>query len=204
MTEMRLMRWLRVPAAFIAANWAGLLALAVLGIVPAAAGTQRVMADLDQYADESGTVVLRQLRRTWWRDLPVSLAALVSLALAAATVAVLVGVFDGPTRVFFGGLLTPVYWVLAAAIAAYVRAAATLDLGASRGEVLDAAIALLLRHPVRALLTLPAVVLSAPVYVLPPLTVACGLSAPAWVLEQVWRLRLVSIRPLAGSVTRPT
>lgn len=188
MSEMRLMRWLRVPAAFIAANWAGLLAVVVLGLVPAAAGNQRVMTRLDHHADEAGTVVLRQLRRTWWRDLPVSLGMLVYLGLGAATVALMVWAYDGPARVYFVGLLVPVYWVVGAAIAAYVRAAATLPLTATRAVVLSAAGQLALTHPVRALLTVPATLLTGPAYVLAPLTVACGLSLPAWVLAQVWRM----------------
>ncbi|WP_420112256.1 hypothetical protein [Pseudactinotalea sp.] len=188
MREMRLMRWLRVPAAFISANWAGLLAIVVLGLVPAAAGNQRVMSRLDHHADEAGTVVLRQLRRTWWRDLPVSLGMLVYLGLGAATVALMAWVYEGPVRVYFVGMLVPVYWVVGAAIAAYVRAAATMPLTATRTEVLSAAGHLALTYPVRALLTVPATVLAAPAYVLAPLTVACGLSLPAWVLAQIWRV----------------
>src|SRR5690606_39426550 len=84
MREMRLLRWLRVPAAFVATTWAGLLAVVVLGLVPATAGAQRVMTRLDDHADEPGPVVLRQLRRTGWRRQPVSLRGLAHLAAVAA------------------------------------------------------------------------------------------------------------------------
>ena len=195
MREMRLMRWLRVPAAFVATTWAGLLAVVVLGLVPATAGAQRVMTRLDDHAEEAGAVVLRQLRRTWWRDLPVSLGVLAHLAAVAATVALLVQGTEGAARVFLVGLLVPVHWAAAAMTACYVRAAATLPLDAPRGEVLDAAIDLGLSHPLRALLTVPAVLLAAPTYVLAPLTVACGIAAPAWVVDQVWRLQPGASRP---------
>lgn len=187
---MRLMRWLRVPTAFVAANWAGLLAVVGLGLVPAAAGAQRVMADLDEHADDAGAVVLRQLRRTWWRDLPVSLSALFWLGILAGTVALLGGATEGSVRVFLVGLLVPVHWVAAALLGAYVRAAATLEPGASRAEVVDEAIELALRHPVRALAAVLVVLLTAPAYLLAPLTVACGLTAPAWAVDQVWRARM--------------
>lgn len=189
MNDMRLMRWLRIPAAFIASNWAALLAVAVLGLVPAAAGTQRVMARLEHHADEAGAVVLRQLRHTWWRDLPVSLGMLGHLLLLSATVPVVVGGLEGPTRVFFVGLLVPVHWIAAAMFATYVRAAATQAMTATRAEVLEAAISLALVHPVRALLAVVALLAAAPAYVLAPLTIACGMSAPAWALDQVWRAR---------------
>lgn len=47
-----LVKFLRIPAAFIAANWAGLLCvLSVVGLVPGLAGNARVTADLDEHAD---------------------------------------------------------------------------------------------------------------------------------------------------------
>lgn len=42
---------------------------------------------------------------------------------------------------------------------------------------------------------MPAVLLAAPTYVLAPLTVACGIAAPAWVVDQVWRLQPGASRP---------
>lgn len=184
---MNLVAFLRIPAAFISANWAGLLCvLTVVGAVPGFAGNARVMADLDEHADTSGRVVLRQLRRTVRRDLPVSLGFWAYVVVGVATVALLVNVFEGGTRVFFGGLLLPVYWVVGAAVGAYVRAAGTLPVTATRGEVVEESVRLVLRSPARALLSVVVVIAATPVWVLAPITVACGLSLPAWLLARTW------------------
>lgn len=183
---MRLLQFLRIPAAFIAANWAGLLGVLCLGAVPAFAGNQKVMTDLDTHADDAGITVLEHIRRTWWRDLPVTLAFGAYVLLALGTTAVVALAFDVPTRVFFVGLLVPVYLVAGALLAAYVRAAAVLPELASRSEVVEAAIALVLAHPVRALGAVALVLGTAPVWILAPLTIACGLSLPAWALNSLW------------------
>ncbi|MGC0273735.1 hypothetical protein ACO0LV_12165 [Pseudactinotalea sp. Z1739] len=184
---MRLIEFLRKPSAFIAANWAGLLGvLTVGGAVPAFAGNQRVTSSLATYADEGGVTVLRQLRHTWWRDLPATACFWVYVISGSGTVALMVGVFEAPTRVFFAGLLVPVYWVAGALLGCYIRAAATVPVHAPRGLVVDEMVHLALAHPFRALLTVPMVIATAPVWALAPLTVACGLSVPAWALSTVW------------------
>ncbi len=185
---MKLLQFVRIPAAFIAANWAGLLGVFLLvGAVPAFAGNQRVTSRLDEYADEAGMTVLRQLRRTWWRDLPATLAFWTALIAGVATVGVLVEVFDASTRVFFVGLLLPVYWAAGALLNCYVRAAATLSMEATRGDVTDEMLRLALRHPLRAATTVLLVIATTPVWILAPITVACGLSVPAWVLGSMWK-----------------
>lgn len=184
---MNLVAFLRIPAAFVSANWAGLLGvLCVVGTIPAFAGNARVVADLDEHADTSGRVVLRQLRRTTWRDLPVSLAFGAYVVVGVANVALLVAAFDGGTRVFLGGLLVPVYWVAGAALGAYVRAAGTVPLSATRGQVLEEAVRLMVTCPVRALLSVAVVIATTPVWILAPITIACGLSLPAWLLARLW------------------
>ena len=187
MAAMDLNKFLRIPAAFIAANWAGLLAvLTVVGLVPGLAGNVRVVSDLDGQAETSGTVVLRQLRRTAWRDLPVSLALWVYAIAGAATVWLMVVAFDGGVRVFFAGVLIPVYWVVGALLAAYVRTAGTLPFDATRAEVFAETTRLVLTRPVRALAMVAGVLLLAPVWVLAPITIACGITLPAWLLGKVW------------------
>lgn len=187
---MKLLNFLRIPAAFIAANWAGLVGVLLLvGVVPAFAGNQRVTSGLDEHVDDAGVAVLRQLRRTWWRDLPATCAFWAALVLGAATVALMVGVFDAPTRVFFTGLLVPVYWGAGALFNCYVRAAATLPLEATRGDVTDEMLRLALRHPLRAAATMLVVAATTPVWILAPITIACGLSVPAWALGSLWAAR---------------
>lgn len=186
---MRLLGWLRVPAAFIAANWAGLVAVMTLvAVVPALAANQRVTGDLDRYGDEAGRTVLRDVRATWWRDLPVSLAFWAYVGAGVATVVILTAA-DPSTRVLFVGALVPVYWVGAALLGAYVRSAATSEPTASRREVVDELLRLLATHPVRALMTVPVVIATAPIWSLLPFTIACGLSVPAWAVDAVWTCR---------------
>ncbi|TDE97611.1 hypothetical protein EXU48_05395 [Occultella glacieicola] len=184
---MDLNKLLRYPAAMVAANWAGLLGLlSLVGVIPAFAGNARVMADLDEHADTSGRVVLTQLRRTLRRDLPVSLGWWVFVLVGVATGWLMVTAFDGGTRVFFAGLLVPTYWVVGALFGAYVRAAGTTDLDAHRSEVLAEATRLVLTSPLRALATVLVVIVTTPVWVLAPITIACGLSVPAWLIAKVW------------------
>lgn len=187
MGSIDLMRFLRIPAAFIGANFAGLACvLSVVGTVPGLAGNARVMSDLDEHADTSGMVVVRQVRRTLRRDLPVSLVAWLVVAAGAGTVWLMVNAFDGGTRVFFAGLLVPVYWVVGALLSAYVQAAGTLPLEAPRSAVVQRAGHLALTRRVRALLTVPLLLVLTPVWALAPLTVACGVSVPAWALGRLW------------------
>lgn len=194
---MRLLQFLRLPAAFIAANWAGLLGVLCLGAVPAFAGNQKVMTDLDTHADDAGITVLEHIRRTWWRDLPLTLAFGAYVLLAIGTTALLALVFDAPARVFFAGLLVPVYWASGALLGSYIRAAALLPVTAARDEVTDTALALTIGHPLRALATIMIVLATTPVWVLAPLTIACGLSLPAWALNSLWTRPPRAQRPAA-------
>ncbi|CAM3693151.1 hypothetical protein OCAE111667_22300 [Occultella aeris] len=184
---MDLNRFLRVPAALIAANWAGLLGVvSVAAVIPAFAGNARVMADLDEHGDVSGRVVFAQIRRTTGRDLPVSLAWWAYVILGAATTWLMVTAFEGGTRVFFVGVLVPVYWMVGALIGAYIRAAATVSLDTDRAAVITEAGRLVFTAPIRTLLTVPVVLAMTPVWALPPITIACGLSLPAWALSKIW------------------
>ncbi|MBZ2197737.1 hypothetical protein [Occultella gossypii] len=201
---MDLNRFLRVPAALIAANWAGLLGVvSVVGVIPAFAGNARVMADLDEHADVSGRVVFAQIRRTTRRDLPVSLAWWAYVLLGAATAWLMVTAFEGGTRVFFVGVLVPVYWIVGALIGAYIRAAGTLGLGASRAAVTAEAGRLVFTAPVRTLMTVPVVLAMTPVWALPPITIACGLSLPAWALSKIWGPTTTAAQRRAETDTNP-
>lgn len=121
-----------------------------------------------------------------WRDLPVTFALWLYLVLAISTTAVLTLVFTAPERVFFAGLCVPVYWIAGALLATYVRAAAVLPPAASRREVVEATAALVAAHPGRSLATVAVVLATAPVWVLAPLTIACGVSVPAWAVNALW------------------
>jgi hypothetical protein len=89
-------------------------------------------------------------------------------------------------RVAVVGFLVPVVWAACVFVAAYVAAASAEPLDASRHDVLGLTAVLVQRRPVRSL---------APVVLLPPLTVAVGLSLPAWFMGEwfgvaAWRRQL--------------
>ncbi|MCC2593909.1 hypothetical protein LKO27_10885 [Tessaracoccus sp. OS52] len=183
---MRLMNALRKPAGFIGSNWAGLLALlTVVGSVPALAGVLRVTDDLEDRSDDAFTSVWRHVRRTWRRDLPVSLGLLAYVGVLVINAVLLVEAYSGPSRVFFVGLLVPVAWLVGALLAAWVRVAAWQP-DATRSEVLHGTVALVATHPGRSLLTVPLFIACAPFWLLPPVTIACGMSLPSWVFSKLW------------------
>lgn len=191
----RLLHALRKPAAFFASDWAALVAVAtILGVVPGLAGVMRVVTDLDRYEDEPFMTPLRQLRATWRRDLPVSLLLWVVLVLGALDTYAVTQVEVG-MRVAVVGFLVPVVWAACVFVAAYVAAASAEPLDASRHDVLGLTAVLVQRRPVRSLLTPLLLVALAPVVLLPPLTVAVGLSLPAWFMGEwfgvaAWRRQL--------------
>jgi hypothetical protein len=191
----RLLHALRKPAAFFASDWAGLVAVAtILGVVPGLAGVMRVVTDLDRYEDEPFMTPLRQLRATWRRDLPVSLLLVVVLVLGALDTYAVTQVEVG-MRVAVVGFLVPVVWAASVFVAAYVAAASAEPLDASRHDVLGLTAVLVKRRPVRSLLTPLLLVALAPVVLLPPLTVAVGLSLPGWFMGEwfgvaAWRHQL--------------
>lgn len=180
-----LIAFLRRPAVFFAANWAALLGvLSVIGIVPALAGATRATTCPDPEDDDATfTGVLRHVRATWRRDWPLSLAVIGFVALVVGDVAILLAA-DAATRVFLGGALIPVAWVVTAWLSAYVVSAA--DPTASRVEVVRTATLRCVRRPVRALLAPALVLLLSPVWLLAPLTIAIGFSLPPWVLARTW------------------
>ncbi|MGP5386715.1 hypothetical protein [Brachybacterium tyrofermentans] len=180
-----LVRFLTKPAAFLGANWAALLGiLTVIGIVPALAGATRTTSDLEQYEDAAFTTTLGHVRRTLRRDAPMSILLLLVLGGIGANALVLPSMAPS-TRVFAVGLMLPVVWVMVALLSAYVVAAARDQL-ADRPTVVLRALALVARRPLSALLTPALVVVLSPVWLLAPLTIACGFSVPPWVVGRVW------------------
>ncbi|MGP5365456.1 hypothetical protein ACTXLB_19295 [Brachybacterium tyrofermentans] len=180
-----LVRFLTKPAAFLGANWAALLGiLTVIGIVPALAGATRTTSDLEQYEDAAFTTTLGHVRRTLRRDAPMSILLLLVPGGIGANALVLPSMAPS-TRVFAVGLMLPVVWVMVALLSAYVVAAARDQL-ADRPTVVLRALALVARRPLSALLTPALVVVLSPVWLLAPLTIACGFSVPPWVVGRVW------------------
>lgn len=185
----RLLDALRRPSAFVSSNWAGLLAVAsIVGVVPGLAGVTRVVTDLDRHADEGFVVPWRQVRATLRRDLPLSLTVVVATVMALADLWAVVHVAPA-TRVMVVGFLVPVLAAVCVFTAGYAVAASTLPFDADRGEVLALCARLLRRHPVRALLTPLLMLVLLPLLVLPPVTIAVGVSLPAWVIAAWWGVR---------------
>ncbi len=180
-----MVRFLTKPAAFLAANWAAILGiLTVVGIVPALAGATRVTRDLEQYEDEAFTSTLRHARRTLRRDGPASV--LLLLVLGGIGLNGLVLPHLAPDlRVFAVGLMLPVVWGLVGVLSAYVAVAAQ-EATAARSEVMLRALALAVRRPAAALVAPALVALLSPLWLLAPLTIACGFSIPPWILGRLW------------------
>lgn len=179
-----LIRFLRRPAVFFAANWAALVGVvSVVGLVPALASAVRATTHPDADDDVTFTAGLTHLRRTWRRDLPVTLGTWTFLALLLGD-AIIVTSIDGGARVFLVGAVLPVAWAVTAWLTAYVTCAA--EQGVDRREVAGRATALVVRRPLRALLAPALVLVLAPVWLLAPLTIAVGFSLPPWVLARAW------------------
>src|SRR5699024_9172620 len=180
-----MVRFLTKPAAFFAANWAAMLGiLTVVGIVPALAGATRVTGDLAQYEEEAFTSTLRHVRRTLQRDGPASVLLLLVLGGIGLNGLVLPRLTPD-LRVFAVGLMLPVVWGLVGVLSAYVAVAAQ-DAAAARSEVMLRALALVVRRPAAALAAPALVALLSPLWLLAPLTIACGFSIPPWVLGRLW------------------
>ncbi|UVY84909.1 hypothetical protein NLU66_04735 [Brachybacterium sp. NBEC-018] len=179
-----ILRFFVVPGAVIAANTATLLGVAsVVLAVPVLAGCSRALGDLDAHGDEAFRSVLRHARRTWRRDLPVTVLLWLVLAAVAGNVLALPALAPG-VRTFTVGMLVPLGWVVIAWLSAYVVLAART--GAERGDLVLGATSRLLRSPGRALLAPLAVIALSPLWLLAPLTIAGGLAVPPFLLRGLW------------------
>lgn len=178
---------LTVPAAFFAANWAAmLLIITVIGTIPALIAATRTTTDLRAHADSAFRETLRcgvsLLRRDWL----MSLALLVIVSLGVVNSVVLVEWAAGGTRVLLAGLALPPTWLAVAYTSAYVATAAELDVRAPRDTVAGAALALVMRRPLRALVAPAAIIAVSPLWLLAPLTIAVGFSLPPFLVAKVW------------------
>ncbi len=175
---------LRKPSAFFSSNWAGILFL-LMGAtaVPALAGVTRVVTGLNRHADEGFVTVVRTVKATWRRDLPLSLALVVVVVMGAANIAAAVAV-ESAVRVAVVGFIVPVLWMALAFIGLYVAVAGTRPLDADRTDLLVGVAQVVRRRPVAAFLLPLVQVLVAPILIFPPTTVAVGLSVPAWIIAE--------------------
>lgn len=179
-----LIRFLRRPAVFFAANWAALLGvLSVVGLMPALAGATRATTHPEADDDVTFTQTVRHLHRTWRRDLPVTFGTWVFLLLLVAD-AIVIAQVDSGARVFLVGALVPVAWAVIAWLSAYVVSAAADDV--DRRSVARSATLLVIGRPLRALMAPALVLVLAPVWLLAPLTLAIGFSLPPWVVAKSW------------------
>lgn len=155
----------------------------MVGTVAALAGAMRVVTALDRYEDEPFVAPLRQVRATWRRDLPVTLLVWVVGVLGALNAYAVTHVASA-MRVLVVGFLVPVVWGVIAFVSAYVSSASALPLTATRHDVLALVARMIRDRPVRSFLTPVLLVAMAPVIVLPPFTVAAGVSLPGWVVGE--------------------
>lgn len=182
-----IVRFLAMPAAFFAANWAALLMIpTVLGTVPALVATTRTTTDLPEHGDRAFRETLTASVRLLRRDGPASLVLWAVIILLAGDIAILTLLVEGGTRVLLVGMALPPLWVAVSVLSAYVVAAASQGIDAGRRDVVRAAITLALRRPGRALLAPAMIVALAPLWLLAPLTIAIGVSLPPHVLARFW------------------
>lgn len=182
-----IVRALTIPSAFIAANWAALLlAITVVGTVPALVAATRTTTDLHAHADRGFRETLRAGVVLLRRDGPVSLVLWGMLALLVGNSLILAELASGSTRVFLAGLALPPTWLVVSFLSAYVLVASETALDAPRGTVAGAALRLMMHRPLRALLIPLAVVAVSPLWMLAPLTIAIGFSLPPFLVARAW------------------
>lgn len=182
-----LVRALTIPAAFLAANWAALLlVVTVVGTLPALTAATRTTTDLHTHADRAFRETLRAALALLRRDWLVSLVMWVLLVLLVGNSLILADLATGGTRVFLVGLALPPTWLVVSYLSAYVLVASEAELTAPRGEVVGAALRLMMRRPLRALLIPLAVIAVSPLWMLAPLTIAIGFSLPPFLVAKVW------------------
>lgn len=180
-----MVRFFVVPGAVIAANWAALLCAATLvGLLPGLAGAGRVLTDFREHQDAAFRSVLRHARATVRRDFPVSVGTWI-LICAIVLNGLLVPSISPSARTFMVGLLVPLIWLLIAWVSAYIAAAQ--DPAADRATVTLRATHLCTSRPLRALLAPAAIIGLSPLWLLAPITIACGISVPPYLLATLWR-----------------
>lgn len=183
----RIVRALTVPAAFVATNWAAiLLAITVVGTIPALTSATRTTTDLAGHADRSFRETLRAGAALLRRDWLISLAMWAALLLLVGDAVILSGLATGSTRVFLAGLALPPAWLVASFLSAYVVVAARSAPEAPRREVAASALHLMMTRPVRALLIPLVIVAVSPLWLLAPLTIAIGFSLPPFFVAKFW------------------
>ncbi len=182
-----LVRFLATPAAFVATNWAAiLLALTVVGLIPALTAATRTTTDLRCHADRAFRETLRSGVALLRRDWIVSLAVWALLAVAAGDALILSELASGGVRVFLAGLAVPPTWLVASFLSAYVVLAAGSDPAAGRREIAGRALVLMTRKPLQALLVPAVIVAVCPLWVLAPLTIAIGFSLTPFLVARFW------------------
>ncbi|MFE5775622.1 hypothetical protein [Brachybacterium sp. NPDC056505] len=180
-----LLRFFVVPGALIATNWAAVLgALTVIGLVPALAAATHTTSRLREHPDAAFRSTLSRALGTLRRDAPTSVLA-VLVILAIGFDALFVASLPSPSRVFVMGVLIPPAWATIAWISAYVQVAAEAST-ASWFEVAREAMGLCVSRPLRATLAPAAIIALSPLWLLAPLTIACGFSVPPMVVGALW------------------
>ncbi|PWH06271.1 hypothetical protein DEO23_04605 [Brachybacterium endophyticum] len=180
-----LLRFFVLPGALIAANAAALLGvLTVIGLVTALAAATRTTTRLGDSADTAFRSTISRIRRTLLRDAPTS-ALLVLTILAIGFDGLFLASLPASSRVLVAGVLTPPTWAMIAWLSAYVRVAAESE-EVDWLAVAREAMGLCASRPLRALLAPLAVAVLSPLWLLAPLTIACGFSLPPLLTATLW------------------
>lgn len=167
------------------ANLIGLvISLSGVASVPALGAVVATLRNTERPDQTLAQFVLGRIRRTFVRDLPMSIALMVTVLLASSTVWALT-LASGATLVALG--VAALLWALVGTmLAAYAHAVGTLAPYAPRAEVIQLASLRLRASPWRGVAALLAVLVVLPLWLFAPAALWCGISLPAWVQGKLW------------------
>ncbi|QHK20589.1 hypothetical protein GU243_13570 [Pseudarthrobacter psychrotolerans] len=189
---------LRYPSSLFLANIAAILfLLPVVTWLSGLVGATRVLRSIGHTDDEAFLGVVRSVRKSWRRDLPAAAGIPLAFGMVTANMLWLAGHPTSMSVVLLGAQL-PILLALLAFAMNYIVLASEPDNDAlTAGVMVKSAVRAALRRPGRSLLAIVVGVACVPVMVLPPLTIACGLTLPVWFINAV----LTARRPAAPNAT---
>jgi hypothetical protein len=175
---------LRYPSSLFLANLAAILfLLPVVTWLSGLIGATRVLRSIGHTDDEAFLGVGRCVRKSWRRDLPAAAGIPLVLGMVTANMVWLAGHPTSISIVLLGAQL-PILLAVLAFAANYIVLASEPDNDVLTACVMvTSAVSAALRRPGRSLLAIVVGVVCVPVMVLPPLTIACGLTLPVWFIN---------------------
>lgn len=177
---------LRYPSSLFLANIAAILfLLPVVTWLSGLVGATRVLRSIGHTDDEAFLGVVRSVRKSWTRDLPAAAGIPLAFGMVTANMLWLAGHPTPMSIVLLGAQLPILLAVLAFTVNYIVLASEPENDVLTPSVMATSAVSAAMRRPGRSLLAIVVGVVCVPVMVLPPLTVACGLTLPVWFINGV-------------------